>query len=90
MNHQKKSLLLVALIACNFFTSIVYAQTRDIDIYTPFPKIEFTTGQRIMFKVTIENKGTQPETLSLRANGPEDWNIEIKSGLYKIKSVYLG
>jgi|APSaa5957512622_1039677.scaffolds.fasta_scaffold03760_6 uncharacterized membrane protein len=90
MNHQKRTQLLIALIVCNLFTNIVYAQTRDIDIYTPFPKIEFTTGQRIMFKVTIENKGTQPETLSLIANGPKDWNIEIKSDLYKIKSVYVG
>ena len=90
MNLQKKSLLIISLILCNFFIVVVYAQTRDIDIYTPFPKIEFTTGQRIKFEVTIVNKGTQPETLSLKANGPEDWNIEIKSELYKIKSVYLG
>ena len=90
MNRQKKSRLLLVLIACNFFTNIVYAETRAIDIYTPFPKIEFTTGQRIMYKVTIENKGPQPETLSLVANGPEDWDIQVKSGLYKIKSVYLG
>jgi uncharacterized membrane protein len=66
------------------------AQAREIEMFTPFPKIEFTTGQRIKYKITIINKGSQPENLNLKTKGPEGWEIIMKSDLYKIKSIYLG
>jgi uncharacterized membrane protein len=90
MKSISRTLFLITIATSIFFSSNVFAETREIEIFTPFPKIEFTTGQKIQFKVTVVNKGSQPEILNLKSNGPKGWEIITKSDLYTIKSIYLG
>jgi uncharacterized membrane protein len=90
MKSNVRILFLIIILTSTIFSSSALAETREIEIFTPFPKIEFTTGQKIQFKVTIINKGSKTENLNLNANGPEGWNVIMKSDLYKIKSIYLG
>jgi uncharacterized membrane protein len=90
MKSFQRTLLIIIIITSFLFSIIGIAQTRDIEIFTPFPKIEFASGQRIQYKITLINKGSQPENLHLKAKGPEGWEITMKSDLYTIKSIYLG
>jgi uncharacterized membrane protein len=89
MKSILKTLFLITIATSIFFSNNAHAETREIEIFTPFPKIEFTTGQKIQFQVTIVNKGSQPEILNVKSKGPEGWEILMKSDLYAIKSIYL-
>ena len=88
--YRRNSILLVSLIIVNsLLLTSVKAETRSIKLSTPFPKIEFVSGQKIKFKIDIDNLGTQSEVLDISAKGPSGWELNLKSELYLIKSIYV-
>jgi uncharacterized membrane protein len=91
MTRKRDSLIIIFFImtTCIQVTNTVFADQRDFSIYTPFPTIEFKSGQKIIYDVFIKNNGQQEEIMDLEVYGPKYWDIVVKSGLYQIKSIYL-
>jgi uncharacterized membrane protein len=89
MNRRYSIILISLIILCNLAVINIKAETRTIKLSTPFPKIEFAAGQKIRFKIDVENTGSVSEILDISAKGPSDWEITMKSDLYQIKSIYV-
>ncbi|MBD3205600.1 hypothetical protein GF319_04540, partial [Candidatus Bathyarchaeota archaeon] len=89
MSMKRLGIFLLLILSLNTF-AFTFAQERDVSLSTPFPTIEFVSGQRIRFKITVTNLGSQVETLNIYTEAPNNWEIQTKSDLYIIKQVHLG
>jgi uncharacterized membrane protein len=92
------SMLLVTLIFCFIFPSLLLAQEekkdlrpeRGIAVYPEFSGVIVSKGEAVRMDLVLDNKGRTDETIDVKISAvPKGWKAQLKGASYLITGMYV-